>query len=63
MNQVMINAAELKSLEDEIKHLRARENELLKYLEESRILLEESRSLVKILKEEVQWALNGYIKK
>lgn len=63
MNQVMINAAELKALEDEVKHLRARENELLKYLEETRILLEESRSLVKILKEEVQWALNGYIKK
>jgi len=63
MNQVMINAAELKSLEDEIKHLRARENELLKYLEECRVLLEESRGLVKILKEEVQWALNGYIKK
>ena len=56
MNQVMINAAELKALEDELKHLRAREKELLKYLEEA-------RSLIKILKEEVQWALNGYIRK
>lgn len=63
MNQVMINAAELKALEDELKHLRAREKELLKYLEECRVLLEESRGLVKILKEEVQWALNGYIKR
>lgn len=56
MNQVMINAAELKALEDELKHLRAREKELLQHLEEA-------RSLIKILKEEVQWALNGYIKK
>jgi len=56
MNQVMINAAELKALEDEVKHLRAREKELLQQIEEA-------RSLIKILKEEVQWALNGYIRK
>ena len=56
MNQVMINAAELKALEDELKHLRAREKELLQHLEEA-------RSLIKILREEVQWALNGYIKR
>ena len=56
MNQVMINAAELKALEEELKHLRARVKELLSHIEEA-------RSLIKILKEEVQWALNGYIRK
>ena len=56
MNQIMINAVELQLIEDEVKALRL-EKEVLK------IRLEEAQEKIKILKEEVQWALNGYIRK
>jgi hypothetical protein len=56
MNQIMINAVELQLIEDEVKALRL-EKEVLK------IRLAEAESLIKVLREEVQWALNGYIRK
>ncbi len=56
MNQVMINAVELQLIEDEVKALRL-EKEALK------ARLAEAEERIKILKEEVQWALNGYIRK
>lgn len=56
MNQVMINAAELQAMEYEIKELRDQKALLEKQLAEA-------NDRIKILKEEVQWALNGYIRK
>ena len=56
MNQVMINSAELQAMEYELKELRDQKALLEKQLAEA-------KDLIKILKEEVQWALNGYIKK
>jgi hypothetical protein len=56
MNQILINAVELQLIEDEVKALRL-EKEVLK------IKLDEAEDRIKILKEEVQWALNGYIRK
>ena len=56
MNQVMINAAELQAMEYELQELRDQKALLEKQLAEA-------KDLIKILKEEVQWALNGYIKK
>jgi len=56
MNQVMINAAELQAMEYELEELRDQKALLEKQLAEA-------KDLIKILKEEVQWALNGYIKK
>ena len=56
MNQVMINAAELQAMEYELKELRDQKALLEKQLAEA-------KDRIKILKEEVQWALNGYIKK
>lgn len=56
MNQVMINAAELQALEYEIKELREEKEKLTRQLAEA-------NDRIKVLKEEVQWALGGYIKK
>ena len=56
MNQILINAVELQLIEDEVKALRL-EKEVLN------IKLDEAEDRIKILKEEVQWALNGYIRK
>lgn len=56
MNQVMINQAELQALEYEIKELRQKNELLTKQLAEA-------NDRIKVLKEEVQWALGGYIKK
>ena len=56
MNQILINTVELQLIEDEVKALRL-EKDVLK------IKLAEAEDRIKILKEEVQWALNGYIRK
>jgi regulator of replication initiation timing len=56
MNQIMINAVELQLIEDEVKALRLEKEELKRKLAEA-------QEKIKILKEEVQWALNGYIRK
>jgi len=56
MNQVMINQAELQALEYELKELREKKEQLEKQLAEA-------KDHIKVLKEEVQWALGGYIRK
>jgi len=52
----MINAAELQAIEYEIKELREKNERLEKQLADA-------KEHIKVLKEEVQWALGGYIKK
>ena len=63
MNQVMINAVELQLIEDEVKALRLEKEALKNRLAIAEKAIAEADNLIKILKEEVQWALNGYIRK
>jgi len=56
MNQIMVNAVDLQAMEYELQELRDQKALLEKQLAEA-------NDRIKILKEEVQWALNGYIRK